>query len=70
MHPRAVVQLLDVIVSLAKKGVQFFISTHLVFSPDSIGRWIPEQLKDGIPKDNKIIDESIRLFEEELEASF
>ncbi len=39
-----------------------------VFMPGSDGNWEQQDLKNGIP-DNEIINESIRLFNEELEAS-
>ena len=39
-----------------------------VFMSNSEGDWNQRDLKNGIP-DNEIINESIRLFDEELEAS-
>lgn len=87
LHPKAIVQLLDIIKLLADVGIQFFMATHSYFVikklflialkdnlsiPVFIGThegWKQENLLEGIP-DNEIINESIRLFDQELEASF
>lgn len=87
LHPKAIVQLLDIIKLLADVGIQFFMATHSYFVikklylialqnkmsiPVFIGAidgWQQKNLLDGIP-DNEIINESIRLFDEELEVGF
>lgn len=87
LHPKAIVELLDIIKLLADVGIQFFMATHSYFVikklyliavqhkisiPVFIGTgdgWQQKNLLDGIP-DNEIINESIRLFDEELEVGF
>ncbi|MFM5621455.1 AAA family ATPase [Aeromonas veronii] len=86
LHPEAISKLMDVIVELAQRGVQFFIATHSYFvikclyilaQENKINMpvissgdvdWSYDDLIDGMP-DNKIIDESIRIYERELDVS-
>ncbi len=79
LHPSMVVELLDIIRLLAHTGMQFFIASHSYFvikklyltavisfgsKPDDDIIRIGD-LKQGMP-DNPIIDESIRLYREEM----
>lgn len=83
LHPVAISELLEIIATLASKGIQFFIATHSYFVIKKLfliaqenemslpvlswfaGKWQQADLKDGMP-DNPIIDESIRLYREEV----
>jgi AAA15 family ATPase/GTPase len=87
LHPKAILQLLDIVYVLSQKGIQFFMATHSYFVVKKLyllalqkninipllmateNGWIQEDLKEGIP-DNEIINESIKLFDQELEASY
>lgn len=87
LHPKAIVELLDIIKLLADAGIQFFMATHSYFVikklylialenkmsipifTNSHDSWQQEDLLNGIP-DNEIINESVRLFDQELEVSF
>jgi len=83
LHPGAISQLLDIIVMLTERGIQFFLASHSyfvvkklflisqekklsipVFSASGEG-WKTADLIDGM-LDNPIIDESIRLYKEEM----
>ncbi|KPA89679.1 AAA family ATPase [Pseudomonas sp. RHF3.3-3] len=86
LHPVAISKLIEIIVSLAGRGIQFFIASHSYFVVkalylaaqrnnvsipvlSSLGdRWVSDDLQAGLP-DNPIIDESIRLYEQELELT-
>lgn len=83
LHPELVSSFMDIILSLAKVGIQIFIATHSYFvikklyllarqNKNSIPiisnngeKWERYDLLDGMP-DNPIIDESIRLYKEEI----
>jgi AAA15 family ATPase/GTPase len=83
LHPTAIAQLLDIIVLLAERGIQFFMASHSYFVvkklyliaqekewsipvllSDNEG-WHYDDLQHGMP-DNAIIDESIRLYRQEV----
>lgn len=83
LHPVAISKLLDIVATLAERGIQFFLASHSYFvvkklfliaqeknmsipliSADA-GKWLTSDLKEGMP-DNSIIDESIRLYQEEV----
>ncbi|WP_329766304.1 ATP-binding protein [Stenotrophomonas geniculata] len=85
LHPTAITQLMDIILILAKQGIQFFIATHSYFvikklhliarqegmqipllSPNESNEWTQQSLEDGMPA-TPIVEESVRLFQEELE---
>jgi AAA15 family ATPase/GTPase len=86
LHPVAITRLVDIIVSLAESGIQFFIASHSYFVIKALylaaqkqnmsipvlssvdGEWIGDDLLKGMP-DNPIVDESIRLYEEEVELA-
>ncbi len=90
LHPEAISKLLDIIVILAKCGIQFFLASHSYFvikklfllaiehniniplmleqNVDDIQKWTEYDLRDGMP-DNPIIDESIQLYEQEVELA-
>lgn len=86
LHPVAITKLIDIIVSLAESGIQFFIASHSYFVIKALylaaqkqnmslpvlssidGQWVDADLLDGMP-DNPIVDESIRLYEEEVELA-
>ncbi len=86
LHPAAISKFLDIVAILARYGIQFFMASHSYFvvkklsllakanlnisviTGDKDG-WRQSNLRDERP-DNSIIDESIRLYEEELEAAF
>lgn len=86
LHPKAISELMEIIVILAKRGVQFFMASHSYFVVKKLfllsqqttmsipvlsaegGGWKSEDLLDGIPE-NSIIDESIHLYEEEVDMS-
>lgn len=83
LHPKAISDLLDIIVLLAEEGIQFFMASHSYFVVKKLfliaqekqmsvpviskneSDWTHCDLKDGMP-DNPIIDESIRLYQEEM----
>ena len=87
LHPTAIVQLLDILNTLAEQGIQIFMATHSYyvikkmlliakqneqsipcFIDDDNGTWSQScLLADGLP-DNDIINESVRLFEQEFEG--
>jgi AAA15 family ATPase/GTPase len=82
LHPRAISQLLDIIATLAESGIQFFLASHSYFAIKklylisqqkemsipiiSAETWHSEDLQNGMI-DNPIIDESIRLYKEEID---
>ena len=84
LHPGVLIELLDIIATLAEYGVQFMIASHSYFvikklyliaqsknldipviAFDKDGYAALSNLKDGMPE-NAIIDESVKLYEEEL----
>lgn len=82
LHPGLLIQLLDIIVALARYGMQFFIASHSYFVIKKLlvaasqekmsipvisfgGDIMVSDLRDGMPE-NPIIDESVRLYEQEL----
>lgn len=87
LHPKALVQLLDIVATLAARGIQFFMASHSYFVVKKLfliaqekgiripviaagaEGWRCADLKDGMP-DNAIIDESISLYEEEVNLAF
>lgn len=86
LHPAAISKFLEIVSLLAKTGIQFFMASHSYFVVKKLfllaqsgvsisvitheqGQWRPSSLKDERP-DNAIIDESIRLYQEELELAF
>jgi AAA15 family ATPase/GTPase len=86
LHPVAITKLVEIIVSLAGSGIQFFIASHSYFVIKALylaaqkqqmsipvlssidGEWIGDDLLKGMPT-NPIVDESIRLYEEEVELA-
>ena len=86
LHPVAITKLIEIIVSLAESGIQFFIASHSYFVIKALyiaaqkhnmsipvlssveGEWMSDDLLKGMP-DNPIVDESIRLYEEEVELA-
>jgi AAA15 family ATPase/GTPase len=82
LHPKAISQLLDIIATLAESGIQFFLASHSYFVIKklylisqqkemsipimSAETWHSEDLQNGMI-DNPIIDESIRLYKEEID---
>ncbi|MEI6331610.1 MAG: ATP-binding protein [Pseudanabaena sp. ELA645] len=82
LHPEAISKLLDIIVTLAERGIQFFLASHSYFVIKklylisqqkemsipiiSAETWHSEDLQNGMI-DNPIIDESIRLYKEEID---
>lgn len=87
LHPEAISKLLDIIVLLAKHGIQFFLASHSYFvikklfllaqeqklsipvlSKES-DDWQQSDLLNDMP-DNPIIDESIRLYKEEVDLAY
>jgi len=82
LHPEAISKLLDIIATLAERGIQFFLASHSYFVIKklylisqqkemsipiiSAETWHPEDLQNGMI-DNPIIDESIRLYKEEID---
>ncbi|MCU0117254.1 AAA family ATPase [Pseudomonas sp. B2M1-30] len=86
LHPTAITKLIDIIVSLAESGIQFFVASHSYFVIKALyiaaqkqnmsipvlssvdGEWKSDDLLKGMP-DNPIVDESIRLYEEEVELA-
>lgn len=84
LHPKAVSELLDMVMLMADAGVQFFLASHSYFVIKKLllialenKRSIPVMslsedtyqtgdLRDGMPS-NPIIDESIRLYEQEVD---
>jgi hypothetical protein len=87
LHPSALIQLLDIVATLAARGIQFFMASHSYFVVKKLfliaqekgvripviaateDGWHSANLKDGMPE-NAIIDESIRLYEEEVNLAF
>lgn len=87
LHPTAITKLIEIIVRLSQRGIQFFIASHSYFVIKALylsackhdvsvpvlsymgGAWKADDLKDGMPE-NPIIDESIRLYEQEVELKF
>lgn len=87
LHPSALIQLLDIVATLAGRGIQFFMASHSYFVVKKLfliaqekkmsipvlkagaEGWTSSNLKDEMP-DNAIIDESIRLYEEEVNLAF
>ena len=83
LHPSALIQLLDIVATLAARGIQFFMASHSYFVVKKLfliaqekgihvpviaagaDGWRCADLIDGMP-DNAIIDESIRLYEQEV----
>ncbi|MDE6390803.1 MAG: AAA family ATPase [Duncaniella sp.] len=85
LHPRVLVEFLEIVAELARTGLQFFIASHSYFVikklyliSQSMDMSIPvisfggkdsnvsvSDLRDGMP-DNPIIDESIKLYREEM----
>lgn len=86
LHPKAISELLDIVVMLSECGIQFFMASHSYFVVKKLrliaqekgmsipvlafenAAWSCADLKDGMP-DNAIIDESIRLYEKEVEIA-
>jgi len=86
LHPTAITKLIDIIVTLADSGIQFFIASHSYFVIKALylaaqkqkmsipvlsniaGEWVDDDLLKGMPH-NPIVDESIRLYEEEVELA-
>lgn len=85
LHPQLVSVFMDMIMSLSKMGIQFFIASHSYFvikklyllahqqgvpvpvvSFDTCGGYVCSDLREEMPC-NPIIDESIRLYTEEIE---
>jgi len=82
LHPEAISKLLDIIATLAERGIQFFLASHSYFVIKklylisqqkemsipiiSAETWHSEDLQNGMI-DNPIIDESIRLYKEEID---
>lgn len=86
LHPTAISSLLDIVATLAERGVQFFLASHsyfvikklflisqeknlsipsISFTQDGVSY---ADLLEGMPQ-NPIIDESIRLYKEQVEAA-
>jgi len=86
LHPIAITKLIEIIVTLADSGIQFFIASHSYFVIKALylaaqkrqmsipvlsniaGDWLDDDLLKGMPN-NPIVDESIRLYEEEVELA-
>ena len=84
LHPKAISQLLDIIEILAEGGIQFFLASHSYFVIKklyliaqqkemsipiiSAETWHSDDLQNGMI-DNPIIDESIRLYKEEVDLA-
>ncbi|MBD2151642.1 ATP-binding protein [Pseudanabaena sp. FACHB-1277] len=82
LHPEAISKLLDIIATLAERGIQFFLASHSYFVIKKLylisqqkemsipiiaaETWHSEDLQNGMI-DNPIIDESIRLYKEEID---
>jgi AAA15 family ATPase/GTPase len=87
LHPKAIVDFLDIIALLAQQDIQFFLASHSYFVIKKLfliaqeqrlsipvlsyqnDEWVQSDLKDEMP-DNPIINESIRLYEEEVDLAF
>lgn len=83
LHPTAIASFLDIILTLSRTGIQFFIASHSYFVIKKLyimalkeelsipvmslesGQSVLSDLKEGMPQ-NPIIDESIRLYREEI----
>lgn len=86
LHPTAISELLDIVLLLSQRGVQFFLASHSYFVIKKLSLlaqqnnvnipvlsfldqdWECGDLLQGLP-DNPIINESIRLYEEEVELA-
>ena len=84
LHPVAISQLLDIVALLSEYGIQFFLASHSYFVVKKLfllaqglsipvisanqGEWQYADLKNEMPA-NPIIDESIRLYKEEVELA-
>ena len=88
LHPSAISALLDIVATLANRGIQFFMASHSYFVIKKLfliaqkqklsipvlsaqaddGHWVADDLANEMP-DNAIIDESIRLYEEEVDVT-
>lgn len=86
LHPVAVSMLLDIVLMLADRGIQFFLASHSYFVVKKLfllaqennlsipiisaheSEWLPANLNEGMP-DNAIINESVRLYKEEVELT-
>lgn len=87
LHPKAIVEFLQMIYELSLSGMQFFIATHSYFAIKELYLLAQEHhqhvpvlalddsaqpsyhdLLEGMP-DNSIIDESIKLYEREVDLS-
>lgn len=86
LHPTAISELLEIIVLLANRGIQFFLASHSYFVVKKLfllaqthnlsipvlcahnKGWEESDLLNGIPY-NSIINESIRLYEAEVEMA-
>jgi AAA15 family ATPase/GTPase len=89
LHPTAISSLMDIILLLSQRGIQFFLASHSYFvikklyliasgnnisipfislSADSANEPRYDDLANGMP-DNSIIDESIRLYKEEMDGA-
>lgn len=86
LHPSAISALLDIVATLASRGIQFFMASHSYFVIKKLfliaqerklsipvaqaddGHWVADDLRNGMPG-NTIIDESIRLYEEEVDIA-
>ncbi|MCA6527017.1 MAG: ATP-binding protein [Pseudanabaena sp. M135S2SP2A07QC] len=82
LHPEAISKLIDIICVLAESGIQFFLASHSYFVIKklyliaqqkkmsipiiSAETWHSEDLQNGMIN-NPIIDESIRLYREEVD---
>jgi AAA15 family ATPase/GTPase len=87
LHPVALSRLLDIVATLAERGIQFFLASHSYFVIKKLyliareremsipiltaenDEWHSAHLKEGMPE-NAIINESIRLYEEEVDLAF
>jgi AAA15 family ATPase/GTPase len=91
LHPKAIRQIVEMIVGMSKAGVQVILSTHNYFvikqfmicakrdnldinclSLTKDGKKIGSQisnLRDGLP-DNPIVNEALKMFDEEVELDF
>jgi len=87
LHPSALTLLLDIVATLAARGIQFFMASHSYFVVKKLfliaqekkmsipvlkagaNGWTTSNLREDMP-DNAIIDESIRLYEQEVNLAF
>ena len=86
LHLSVISALLDIVATLASRGIQFFMASHSYFVIKKLfliaqerklsipvaqaddGHWVADDLRNGMPG-NTIIDESIRLYEEEVDIA-